>query len=298
MLLLVCQRFVGPKHLRYGRSMARRLDHSLPRGLDDIEVAVFDIDGTLADDSAHVSDRTVEALRDLADTGVHIVFASGRMAPALRKLFDRMDRTGYVIGCNGAITVHTDHDDIIGSGPLGDDLYADALAFGRDEGLETVIFGTDSFYTEDDGPARQILRGPNEGLIPTLTDLDRLAREDRLKVMYYVDPARTDGIVGRLRERFPATVQTLPEFFEITRNDVDKWTGLEPVLADLGTSAEKTLGIGDSENDLSWLPRVGISIAMGNAYESVKEACDYEIGSNSDHAVADLASAWARHRRR
>lgn len=276
--------------------MATKLGGSLPENIGDIEVAVFDIDGTLADESSHVTDRTIDALRNLSDTGIHIVFASGRMAPALRKLFERMDRTGYVIGCNGAITVHTDHDEIIGSGPLDDDFYADVLEFGRKESLETVIFGIDFFYTEDDGAARQLLKAPNEGLVPTLTNLDELDRHNRLKVMYYIDPDRTDGIVDRLRDRFPTTVQTLPEFFELTHDDVDKWTGIKPILEDLDTSAEKALGIGDSENDLSWLPKIGISVAMGNAYDSVKEACDYEIGDNDEDAVADFVAAWAEHR--
>lgn len=276
--------------------MATKLDGSLPENIGDIEVAVFDIDGTLADDDSHVRDATIDALRDLADTGVHIVLASGRMAPALRKLFERMDRTGYVIGCNGAITVHTDHDEVIGSGPLDDDFYRAVLEFGREEKLQTVIFGTEAFYTEDDGPARKLLQAPNEGLVPTLVNLDELDRNNRLKAMYYIDPDRTDGIVDRLRERFPTTVQSLPEFFELTHDDVDKWAGITPILEDLGTTAEKTLGIGDSENDLSWLPNVGISIAMGSGYDSVKDACDYEIGSNNDDAVADFVSAWAKHR--
>ncbi|WP_182353305.1 HAD family hydrolase [Flaviflexus huanghaiensis] len=276
--------------------MAERLNGSLPDNIDDINVAVFDIDGTLAAENSHVSDRTIEALRQLSDAGVHVVLASGRIAPAMRKLFARMERDGFIIGCNGAITVHTDHDHVIGSHPLEDDMYGTVIDFGRAENLETVVFGVEDLFTEDDGSARQLLQGPNEGLVPVLTDLDSLDPENRLKVMYYVDPEREPGIVDRLRERFPSTVKTLPEFYELTHEDVDKWTGLQPILDELGASPDTTLGVGDSENDLSWLPNVGISIAMGNAYSSVKDACDYEIGTNDDDAVADLALRWATHR--
>lgn len=276
--------------------MAEKLDGTLPDNIDDIKIAVFDVDGTLARGDSTVSDATIDAMRDLADSGVHIVFASGRVAPALHKLFDRMERDGFIIGCNGAITVHTDHDDIIGSAPLGDELYRAVLEFGREERLETTIFGVEDLFTEDDGEARVLLQGPNEGLVPVLTDLDELDRSNRLKVMYYIDPDREDGIVDRLRERFPTTVQTLPEFFELTDDAVDKWTGVEPILEDLGAQAHETLGIGDSENDLSWLPNVGIAVAMGNAYDSVKDACDYEIGHNDDDAVAEFVTRWAAHR--
>lgn len=283
--------FVG-----YCLRMATFLDGVLPENIDNIDVAVFDVDGTLSRDDSSVSDRTIDALRALADTGIEIVLASGRMAPALRKLFGRMDRNGYVIACNGAITVHTDHDTIIGLSPFSDEYFEKIVEFGRENDLQSVIFGTDFFFTETDGVARQILQGPNEGLTPTLVKFEDLDSGNRLKVMYYIDPEDTTGKVEHLRENFPDTVKTLPEFYELTNHDVSKWTGLTPVLSDLGTTPERTLGIGDSENDMSWLPNVGISVAMGNAYPHVKDACDYQIGQNEDDAVADFLTLWANHR--
>ena len=50
-----------------------------------------------------------------------------------------------------------------------------------------MIFGTDFFYTEVDGSGRQLLKALNEGLAPELVDLDELDRNNRLKVMYYID---------------------------------------------------------------------------------------------------------------
>ncbi len=291
--------FVAYWTVRYCLRMATFLDGVLPENIDSIDVAVFDVDGTLSCDDASVSDRTIDALRKLADTGVEIVFASGRMAPALRKLFSRMDRSGYVIACNGAITVHTDHDTIIGLSPFSDEYFHEIVEFGRQENLQGVIFGTDFFYTETDGIARQLLKAPNEGLTPTLMEnLEDLDKENRLKVMYYIDSEDTTGMVAHLRNKFPDTVKTLPEFYELTNHNTSKWTGLTPVLEDLGTTPERTLGIGDSENDMSWLPNVGISVAMGNAYPHVKEACDYEIGQNEDDAVATFLTLWAEHRRK
>jgi len=52
---------------------------------------------------------------------------------------------------------------------------------------------------------------------------------------------------------------------------VDKGTGLTRALAEIGLSAQGVIGIGDAENDLSFLELCGLSVAVANALEMVKE---------------------------
>jgi len=53
--------------------------------------------------------------------------------------------------------------------------------------------------------------------------------------------------------------------------DVTKATGLTPALAALGLSAERTVGVGDAENDQAFLRACGLAVAVANALDSVKE---------------------------
>ncbi len=271
------------------------LEDSLPPGIDLIKVAIFDVDGTLARDDSNVSAEMIAALRDLARAGIDVVFASGRMTPSLLKLFDRMGEPGYLIACNGAVSMHTVDEEVVAAAPMSADQYATALAVGRELGLPITIFGVRDFYAEDDGDWLEGLSGPNEGRVPVLTPLDTLDPGDRLKVMYHVAIDRQAEVLPRLRERFPSVVQTLPEFFELTAPGVDKWSGIQPILADLGADPDQVLGAGDSENDLTWLPHVGISVAMENAYPHVKSACDYEVGHSDDDALSELLRRWVSH---
>jgi HAD superfamily hydrolase (TIGR01484 family) len=52
--------------------------------------------------------------------------------------------------------------------------------------------------------------------------------------------------------------------------DVTKATGLAPALAALGTTPERTAGIGDAENDQAFLRACGVAVAVANALASVK----------------------------
>ena len=69
--------------------MPRPLHDGLPPDIGSVEIAVFDVDGTLARDDAKVSEQTINALGELASAGIHVVLASGRMAPRLAALLGR-----------------------------------------------------------------------------------------------------------------------------------------------------------------------------------------------------------------
>lgn len=272
--------------------MPRPLHDGLPPDIGSVEIAVFDVDGTLARDDAKVSEQTINALGELASAGIHVVLASGRMAPRLAALLGRTGQSGYVIGCNGAVSMHTTGDEIVATAPMDDEFYADVLDFSAALEVPLIVFGPFNYYTDDHNPWRGVIEGPNDGVLPLHAELATLDSANRLKVMFYVPPGRHAEVLPRLRERFPASAQTSPEVFELTAPGVDKWSGLRPILDELATSPDRTLGIGDSENDLTWLPKVGISIAMNNAYPQVKQACDYQIGHNDADAVADFVSRW------
>ena len=61
---------------------------------------------------------------------------------------------------------------------------------------------------------------------------------------------------------------------EITKAAFTKGTAVRYLGSYLGVSAENTIAIGDSENDLEMLRAAGVGIAMGNAADFVKEAAD------------------------
>ena len=54
----------------------------------------------------------------------------------------------------------------------------------------------------------------------------------------------------------------------------------------LGIEKDRTVAIGDSTNDLSMLQFAGISVAMGNSCELVKEKVDFVTRSVEEEGVA------------
>jgi len=52
---------------------------------------------------------------------------------------------------------------------------------------------------------------------------------------------------------------------------INKGTGFEAALGELGLTADQAMGIGDAENDHDFLRLCGLSVAVGNAIPSLKE---------------------------
>jgi hydroxymethylpyrimidine pyrophosphatase-like HAD family hydrolase len=77
----------------------------------------------------------------------------------------------------------------------------------------------------------------------------------------------------------------------ILPTSVNKASGLEAALAELGLDATHAIGIGDAENDLAFLKVCGLSVAVANALESVKQAADWTTPLARGDGVSQVLDA-------
>lgn len=69
---------------------------------------------------------------------------------------------------------------------------------------------------------------------------------------------------------------------------VDKATGLAAVLEELSLSPQSIVGVGDAENDLTFLAMCGRSVAVANALDTVKQRAAFVTGGRSSAGVREL----------
>lgn len=73
---------------------------------------------------------------------------------------------------------------------------------------------------------------------------------------------------------------------------VTKATGLAPALEELGVPADRTVGVGDAENDHAFLRLCGVAVAVANALPAVKAAADLVTAGARGAGVAELIDRW------
>lgn len=69
---------------------------------------------------------------------------------------------------------------------------------------------------------------------------------------------------------------------------VNKATGLIAALQELKFSAHNVVGVGDAENDQSFLSLCACSVAVANALPSLKEQADYTTKADNGDGVTEL----------
>ncbi|MBA3956851.1 MAG: HAD-IIB family hydrolase [Parachlamydiaceae bacterium] len=74
----------------------------------------------------------------------------------------------------------------------------------------------------------------------------------------------------------------------ILPSSVNKATGLTAVLKELGLSMHNVVGIGDAENDHSFLRAVGLGVAVANASAAVKQSAALTTMNPSSLGVAEI----------
>ena len=88
-------------------------------------------------------------------------------------------------------------------------------------------------------------------------------------------------------ETFPVDlVVSIHDGLEVNQKGVEKGSGLLALCDYLGISPEETAAVGDGMADVAMFRRVGLSIAMENALDSVRESADLVAPDNDlDGAV-------------
>lgn len=69
---------------------------------------------------------------------------------------------------------------------------------------------------------------------------------------------------------------------------INKGIGLSAALAELAVGPERTVGVGDAENDHSLLKGCGLGAAVANAVPSLQEAADIVLHERSSQGVVEL----------
>ena len=78
-------------------------------------------------------------------------------------------------------------------------------------------------------------------------------------------------------------------FCDLIPDNGGKDKGVAATLERLGIAPEEAIAFGDGENDLSMFAAVGTSVAMGNAWDSVKAAASYVTTDVDDDGIYNAA---------
>lgn len=260
---------------------------------------ISDLDGTLLRGDGLLDPIAVKSLQSLINTGLLFSLATARSPVSVANLFKDVPLKLPLILLNGALLLHNDGHTILKSDPLDNGGKKKLLELERSYGLE-------GFKCLDvDGRLRYGLPTNSDAwnrfaTYHSLTidealciDSDEISGSHvNILYVYYID--KKPELLKSLQLHLGKT-QTLDTDYYKDRYLADVWffevfsiwasKGKYVELLRQLAGAHRTIGYGDSANDLSLLEKADFFCAVSNAQRLIIESADLIIGSNEDNGV-------------
>jgi Cof subfamily protein (haloacid dehalogenase superfamily) len=251
-----------------------------------------DLDGTLIGEDAVLSPEVKDAVRRAMEKGVTFTIATGRAFGSALPFAEELGINAPLICYQGGLIKDHLSGQVIYEQSVPLPLAQELIRFTRQRRLHLNIYLDGRAYVERMTPeARYYTRIARAAIYPVG---DMLAFLDRAPIKFIIilsDDEATGPLIAELEALFAGRmrfVRSYPRFVEGIPLDVSKGHALARLADHLGLPLEKTIGIGDNDNDLELVERAGLGVAMGNASSAVKAAADYIAPPVDEEGVVEV----------
>jgi Cof subfamily protein (haloacid dehalogenase superfamily) len=254
-----------------------------------IALVVSDVDGTLLTKDKILTEGAKAAVRRLHAAGIGFTIVSSRPTIGMGFLIEPLAITLPVGAFNGSSIVDA------GLKPIEQHLIAPSVAQRSLDvldafGVDIWLFTNDRWYTRNPDGEYVPLEQRAIKADPTIIDdfAPHLASACKI-VGASSDPALLRRCEAAMREAIgveATAVRSQTYYLDITPPGHDKGTFVDAMASRLGISAAAVATIGDMENDLPMFARSGVSFAMGNADDNIKQRATHVTDSNERDGFA------------
>lgn len=248
----------------------------------------LDVDGTIVDGENRMSERVRDAVLAMRDAGSEIVIATGRSAPGVYDILDKLGiNDGLAVASNGSVVFEVDPFRVVHS-----------VTFDAREAVARVLSKMPDALVavEEVGVGFRVSQPFPEGEINgriVVEDVDELVREPVSRVIIRApehDAEEFHALVADLGLEDTNYFIGYSAWLDLAPVGVSKASGLEYVCQVRGYSAADVLAVGDGRNDIEMLQWAGRGVAMGQATDEVRGVADDVTGSiDEDGLAAELA---------
>lgn len=273
------------------------------------KLIAIDMDGTLLNSEHVISVENKSAIEDAISQGHIVMICTGRTQNNIRDFLAERGLALPYAACNGAYVVAdnklvhsyaiepthaTDTYKLLEQQNHPFKIYTNKGVFSSQGFLENAV----KEFKSADNPAmgsgvslEHFIEFHKNNIDTPVESIEQLLEDDSIEIYKYftftphqdrkqnllVELEKLNGI--KLTSSFPTNV-------EINSLDGHKGNGIAKMAEHFNIPIEDTVAIGDNFNDLPMLEVAGLSVAMENGDEEIKNLCDVVTKTNDEHGVA------------
>ena len=269
----------------------------------EIKIVATDMDGTLLDPRGQLDLPRLEKILDKLDhRGVRFVIATGNEVHRMRQLLGHLAERVVLVVANGARIF--ENNELIQAQTWDDAMVDRALAHfkGRECQDQFVVTAMNGGFVKKGTVFTELDKFMTPEMIEKLyqrmnfvDEFDSNLFGGVLKMSMVVGEERLDSVLQEINDLFDGHVRAVSSGYgciDILQDGIHKAWGLVELLKRWNLKPEQIMAFGDSENDIEMLELAGISYAMENAEEVVKEIATKVAPANSQAGVYKVLENW------
>lgn len=268
-----------------------------------IKLIATDMDGTLLDPKGQLDLPRLEKILDqLEERGIRFVIATGNEIHRVKQLLGHLTERVVLIVANGARIFEGNQ--LLQAQTWDDAMVNRALEFfkGRECQDQFVVTSMNGGFVKEGTVFTELDKFMTPEMIEKfyqrmhfVDEFDSSLFGGVLKMSMVVGEERSDVVVQEINDLFDGHVRAVSSGYgciDILQDGIHKAWGLEELLKRWDLKPEQIMAFGDSENDIEMLELAGVSYAMENAEETVKEVATQIAPANSQAGVYQVLENW------
>ena len=268
------------------------------KGKFDGILLVTDLDGTLLKHDKSISKENIEAIEYFKANGGKFTIVTGRVPVAFAGI-DKIVKPNAPIGCvNGGGIYDLEQEKLVWA-QVADRKILEFLAY-ADEVMPEVshqVNTTEKIWFTKNTEAMEYFRKATN--VANLTCHYSEINEPVLKIVFSDLDAEKISKLKELIEKHPLMtefdgVSSEPILYEVLPKGISKGVVIPKLCDMLGISIERTVAVGDNNNDVTMLKTAKIGYAVANASDEAKKAADRITVSNEESAIAKIVEELDR----
>lgn len=253
-----------------------------------IKLVISDLDGTFLNSQGSFDMAYYKEVKKLMKEK-NVIFAActGKQCERVEELFGEEAQDIWILGDSATRIKHQGK-------YIYESLLVNSIGLAIIEKLESiskthvVIACTPTAaFIKDTTPESEVKKVRSSyAVVKQVSDYQEI-KEDFVKITIYDPELRCFESVKELAEFETAAYIVASEaaWIDISNFNVHKGTTVKELQKILSISKEETIAFGDGYNDLELFSEAGLSFAMMNAFDEVKEKADFVTKTNNENGV-------------
>jgi Cof subfamily protein (haloacid dehalogenase superfamily) len=253
-----------------------------------IALVISDIDGTLITSNHEITDDTKSVAAKLYERSIRLSLASSRPPRSIRPIAQALNLRSPFAAFNGALVVTADGR-VMARSIIANGVIARVKSIADDFGIDVWLYDEEDWWAPHRNPFVD-REEHTSGFSPRIDGYTERITGDANKLTVVGKPelvARAEQRVWNELSNEVSASRSNPRFLDVTERGIDKGSVVKRLSAVIGISTEQVAVIGDGPNDVAMFEQAGLSIAMGQAVDQVRDAATRVTTSNDDEG-------WAR----